>query len=112
MISEVTLLQQRDAERHRRRLEFRTTVRARLWTALREVVPGTRVILFGSITKPGCFNPRSDIDLAFEGLPPGVSSYWVTAELMERLRLPVDVVLLEQCRFRAEIEREGESWML
>ena len=33
------------------------------------------------------------------------------AELEERLHRPVDLLLLNESRFRDKIEREGERWM-
>jgi predicted nucleotidyltransferase len=108
----MTLLQKRDAARRERRLQVRAETRSRLRTALAELIPGTRVILFGSLTRPGLFNDRSDIDLALEHEPPGLGALALMAELMERLGRPVDVVVLDKCRFRAKILREGEVWTL
>jgi predicted nucleotidyltransferase len=108
----VTLLQQRDAARRRRRLELYDQTRCDLRQALTELIPGRRVILFGSLTKPGVFNDRSDIDLALESEPLDMNYLRLTAELMERLGRPVDVVLLDRVRFREKILREGEVWML
>jgi len=62
----MTLLQERDAARRRRRLEVREETRRRLRAALAELVPGAKVIIFGSLAKAGAFNDRSDIDLALE----------------------------------------------
>jgi predicted nucleotidyltransferase len=106
-----TLLQQRDAARARRRLEVYEETRQRLKEALRELIPGHRVILFGSVTRPGVFNDRSDVDLALESEPPQMSVYRLIAELMERLSRPVDVLMLDQCRFQDRIRREGEAWI-
>ena len=105
-----TLLQQRDAARARRRLEVYEDTRRRLKEALAELIPGHKVILFGSLTRPGVFNDRSDVDLALESEPPQMSVYRLIAELMERLRRPVDVVMLDKCRFRERIRQEGEVW--
>ncbi len=109
---ERTLLQKRDAARQQRRLELYSETRRLLRLALAELVPGARVILFGSITKPGVFNDRSDVDLALQEEPAGISGFRLAAELMERLQRPVDVVLLPKCRFREKILREGEPWTL
>lgn len=106
----MTLLQERDAERLRRRIEVYEETRRRLRESLSELVPGQKVILFGSLTKPGIFNDRSDIDLALESEPPQMDAWRLTAELMERLGRPVDVVLLDSCRFAQRIRREGEQW--
>ena len=108
----MTLLQARDAARRQRRLEVRTQVRQRLREALAELMPGAKVIVFGSLTRPGVFNDRSDIDLALETEPPGLSVWRLIGELMERLGRPVDVVLLDRCRFRDQIIRQGEVWTL
>ncbi len=105
------LLQARDAERRRRRLQVRDEVRHRLRSALAELIPGQRVIVFGSLTRPGVFNDRSDVDLALEADPPHMSQYQLTSRLMEMLGRPVDVVLLENSRLREKILREGEVWI-
>ena len=107
----MTLLQQRDLARRQRRLEVYAETRERLREALAQLIPGEKVIVFGSLTKPGVFNDRSDVDLALEKEPAMMNSWTVASELADRLRRPVDVVLLGHCRFRAKIIREGEPWM-
>jgi predicted nucleotidyltransferase len=107
----MTLLQKRDLARRRRRLDVFEETRRRLQSALRELIPGQRVIVFGSLTKPGVFNDGSDVDLALEAEPAQMSAERLTSELMERLDRPVDVLLLSHCRFRNKILREGEAWM-
>jgi predicted nucleotidyltransferase len=77
---------------------------------LAELIPGRKVIVFGSLTKPGVFNDRSDVDLALMDDSSDTDPLTLTAELMERLGRPVDVVRLSQCRFREKIRREGEAW--
>lgn len=62
----MTLLQQRDAARLRRRHDVDQKVRHKLRESLAALIPGQTVILFGSLTKPGVFNDRSDVDLALE----------------------------------------------
>ncbi len=106
----MTLLQQRDWARRQRRLVAYTETRARLRAALAALIPGQKVIVFGSLTKPGVFNDGSDVDVALELEPPGLNLWRLTAELMERLDRRVDVVLLPGCRFRDKILREGEAW--
>jgi predicted nucleotidyltransferase len=107
----MTLLQKRDAARRQRRLEVYADTRRRLRAALADLIPGCKVILFGSLTKPGIFNDRSDVDLALEAPPPHVDAWRLMSDLMERLGRPVDVVLLEKSRFREKIQREGEAWI-
>jgi predicted nucleotidyltransferase len=109
--SSPTLLQHRDAVRARRRLEVYDETRSRLKDALRELIPGQKVFLFGSVTRPGVFNDRSDVDLALESEPPQMSIYRLIAELMARLGRPVDIMMVDQCRFRERIRREGEVWI-
>ena len=106
----MTLLAKRDLARQRRRLEVYTETRRRLREALAELIPGHKVILFGSLTKPGVFNDRSDVDLALGSEPPGMDAWALMSELTERLERTVDVVRLDKCRFREKILREGEVW--
>lgn len=104
------MLARRAAARSRRRLALYEETRRRLRSAIAELMPGQKVIIFGSLTKPGLFNDRSDVDLALESEPAHMSQYQLISRLMERLGRPVDVVLLAQCRFRDKIRREGEAW--
>jgi len=97
--------------RRQRRWEVQAETRAQLKAALAALVPGQQVIVFGSLVKPGRFHDRSDVDLALESEPPGMDSWRLSAELMERLNRPVDVVLLKRCRFREKIRKEGEVWI-
>jgi predicted nucleotidyltransferase len=107
-----TLLFRRDEDRRARRLAVRLQVRLDLRAALEALVPGERVWIFGSLTQPGRFNDRSDVDVALEAEPAIMSAGRLSSELSERLARPVDVVLLEACRFRDKIRREGELWTL
>jgi predicted nucleotidyltransferase len=87
-------------------------VRRDLRAALEALIPGERVWIFGSLTRPGRFNDASDVDVGLEAEPAVMSAGRLSSELTERLARPVDVVLLENCRFRDKIRREGELWML
>ena len=106
----VTRLQQLNAERLAQREALRATVRQQLRTALANLESVGKVIVFGSLVRCGVFHEDSDVDVAFEALPPGWSLYGLTAWLAEQLGRPVDVILLPECRFRGAIEREGEAW--
>lgn len=108
----MTLLQQMDAERAVRRERLRLEARDRLKVALLQLRPAPKVILFGSIAQPGRFNEYSDVDLALENAPEHMSVYQLTSLLAEAIGRPVDVILLDECRFREKILREGETWML
>ncbi len=107
----VTLLQQRDHQRHEARLLLWEETRRSLAVALRELLPGTRVWLYGSLTRRGVFNPASDVDLALTEEPCGKTIWRLQAELEDSLRRPIDLVLLYETRLRDKILREGEEWM-
>lgn len=105
-----TLLQQRDAKRREARLLLWDETRRTLQTALRELSPGTRVFVYGSLAKRGVFNSASDIDLALTEEPRDKTIWLLQAELEERLRRPIDLVLLSETRLRDKILRDGEEW--
>ena len=64
-----------------------------------------KVYLTGSLLREDGFYPFSDIDLAVEGLQEDYFKLLVALEdLMGRW---VDVIELEKCRFREQIERQG-----
>ena len=71
-----------------------------------------QVVVFGSLSKPGRFGELSDVDIALEMAPRGVSVCQLISLLSEFLGRRVDVVLLGECRFAEKIRREGELWML
>ncbi len=108
----MTVLQEMEAERLQNRERLRLQLRRELHAALDELVPARNVIVFGSLAKRGRFTENSDIDVAFESEPAGLSRYQLTSLLAERLGRRVDVVLLPECRFREKILREGEAWTL
>ena len=107
----MTLLQQMEAERLKRRESLRLQTQEELRVALRELLPDEKVIVFGSLVKPGRFSEASDVDVALAAEPTGLSLYQLTGLLAELLGRRVDVVLLPECRFADKIIREGELWM-
>jgi len=104
------LLKAREAQRRKQRETLRAEVRETLRRALAELAPGESVFVFGSLVKSETFHARSDVDVAFEEEPRLCSLYRMQAELEDRLRRPVDVMLLKETRLREKIEREGERW--
>jgi predicted nucleotidyltransferase len=89
----------------------RLAVRERLAAAVREYLPaGSRVWVYGSLTEPGRFREWSDIDLALEGDPPGMSIYLLASLLSERCLRRVDVCLISETRLATAIRGKGESW--
>ncbi|MEO5721230.1 MAG: nucleotidyltransferase domain-containing protein [Chthoniobacterales bacterium] len=105
-----TLLQQRDAQRRDRRRESWNRTRVELRRVLGELVPGESVLVFGSLTRPEAFGDASDVDLALFSEPPGKSLYSLQAEFEERMERRVDLILLEESRFKDNLLREGERW--
>ena len=76
---------------------------------LRDEFHADRVVVFGSLTRPGCFTAWSDVYLAASGLDPRD-----TLRAMEDVHdlsqeIPVNLVDLAACSdsLRREIEREG-----
>ena len=110
MASGSTILQRRAAQRTARLEEQRLGTRNKLACALRGLLPGQKLIVFGSLTRPAQFHERSDVDLALFSEPARMTIFGLIGELEERLARPVDVVVLDQCRFREKILREGELW--
>jgi predicted nucleotidyltransferase len=107
-----TLLEKMQQERLQGRERLRAEVRRQLREVLPQTIPGQRVVVFGSLAKPGRFSEGSDIDLALESEPPDMSLYQLTSLLAERMGRRVDVVLLPESRLRDKILREGETWTL
>lgn len=105
-----TLLQVMEEERAARGERLRSRVRSELRDALRAVVPGTEVRVYGSLTQAGRFTETSDVDLALHAEPADMSICQLIAQLSEVLGRRVDVVLLSKTRLRDKILREGETW--
>jgi predicted nucleotidyltransferase len=108
----MTLLQRIESERREARERLRQETRNELLRLLGELQPAGRVIIFGSVTQAGRFGDTSDVDLALEAEPRGMSVYQFTSLLGERLGRRVDVVVLSESRLAEKIRREGEVWML
>lgn len=108
-----TLLQELHDTRKRAQEALRLSIRQRLRRDLEAIYsPGTRVWLFGSITREGSFDEYSDIDLAVEAPPTGRTLFWLQGELELRVGCAVDVLLIDETRLRSKIERESEMWTL
>ena len=89
----------------------RLAVRERLAAAVSDYLPpGTRLWLYGSLTMPGRFREWSDVDLAIEADPPGMSVYLFASLLAERCGRQVDVCLLSETRLEPGIRQRGEAW--
>lgn len=104
------LLREMHADRVAKREPLRACVREKLRRALSTLLPGSEVVLFGSITQHGAFHQKSDVDLAVMALPAGCSLYGLIAILEEELERSVDVLVLNETRLREKILAEGERW--
>ncbi len=67
------------------------------------------VYMFGSVVRTGKYRPGSDIDIALSGLNK-FDYYAFIGDISELLNKRVDVVLLEECRFRKSIMEKGTKW--
>jgi predicted nucleotidyltransferase len=65
--------------------------------------------MFGSLAKTGQYRPGSDVDIALSGLNK-FDYYAFVGDISEMLNKRVDVVLLEECRFRKAIMEKGIKW--
>lgn len=90
----------RRREQHAQQTLQRRTERARVLAQqaaalLREKFGARRVILFGSLARGALLHPRSDIDLAVEGVPPEV--FWQAWCQVDALsyEFEFDLVMLE-----------------
>ena len=105
-----TLLKRLELQRRERRERLRAATIRSLREALRQVLPGRSVYVYGSLIEPGRFHPRSDVDLALLDEEADRSVFRIQAELEEHVKRPVDLCVLSQTRLRQKIETEGERW--
>jgi predicted nucleotidyltransferase len=65
--------------------------------------------IFGSITSPGRFHPRSDVDIAVRGLNK-FDHFAFIGDISLLIGRSVDVVRLEDCRITESITSKGLKW--
>jgi predicted nucleotidyltransferase len=65
--------------------------------------------IFGSLTRPGRFGARSDVDLAL-ARDPSAQQFRIMSALSLALDHDVDVILIDDCPFAGKIIREGIQW--
>jgi predicted nucleotidyltransferase len=105
------LLRESTAARHAACERERLLVRKRLTAALSQLLPrGSRVWVYGSLVEAGRFREWSDVDLALERDPPGMSIYLMASLLAERCGRRVDLCLIDETRLADTILRRGEPW--
>jgi predicted nucleotidyltransferase len=97
-----------EATLRQRREEAWDVARAAAIT-LRQRFGATRVVVFGSLTRPAQFTRWSDIDLAAWGIPADRSYQAVAAVASLSPHFKIDLVDIEVCRpaLRQVIEQEG-----
>lgn len=101
--------------RHARRIQHLESQRTRLLETLRNSAPRfvrrfpdvTKIVVFGSVVRPGYFREQSDVDLCVAGLPN--AEYWQARLWLERClgTERIDLVRLEDARegMRPFVER-------
>ena len=107
MFPPMRLLEKSLAKKRARAEQARIVALRAAQEALRELMPGEKAVLFGSVAKPGKFRENSDVDVALFATPARVSEFSLQVFLEESLGRSVDVVMLPDCRFREKILREG-----
>ncbi len=65
--------------------------------------------IFGSVTLPGRFSDRSDVDLAVETHKTG-DICALMGDLSMHINRDVDLIPLDQCHFADKIRRIGLTW--
>lgn len=68
-----------------------------------------RAYLFGSVVKPGHFQPDSDVDIAVEQIDPR-QFIAALSEFSMRLNRDVDLIELDKCHFAHRIREKGLLW--
>ena len=85
--------------------------RALLRDSLARHLPGLPVWIYGSVLREDRFQPASDVDLAVEWLPAGMTLDYLQSLVSRDVGREADVGLLERTRLRSRIEAEGERWI-
>jgi hypothetical protein len=103
-------------EKRRQRLEDYENIRRTVLSEIEEAVQvltgqyeWEEIYLFGSILKPGKFQPDSDVDIGVKGLNK-FSLYAFIGDISAILNREVDVVRLEECPFAEKIVKSGVKW--
>lgn len=78
---------------------------------LRERFSARRIVLFGSLARPGAAHEESDVDLAVEGLSPPVEYFSACAAVEAIVQAPLDLVELDRASpsLLARIAAEGRE---
>ncbi|NDC54748.1 MAG: hypothetical protein EBZ74_10820 [Planctomycetia bacterium] len=68
--------------------------------------------VYGSVLHEERFQPTSDVDLAVEWLPAGMTLDYLQSLVSRDVGREADVCLLAQTRLRTQIAAEGERWIV
>lgn len=71
-------------------------------------MPGVAVWIYGSLVKPGRFHDWSDVEVALESLPAGMTLEYLQSLLSADVGCEVDVCLIDRTRRKPVIEGSGE----
>jgi predicted nucleotidyltransferase len=109
-----TYITQARKRKKARRETQRRTMLDNVWLVLERLIDHVafdEAIVFGSVTKPGMFTDRSDIDVGFWNLK-NEQYFFTMAFLSRELDRDVDVIQLETAadRLRTKILQEGIRW--
>lgn len=85
--------------------------RSLLRESLARHVPETGVWVYGSLVKAGRFHEWSDVDVALESLPAGMTLEYLQSLLSADVGREVDVCLIDRTRLKPVIEGTGERWI-
>jgi len=88
-----------------------TRTRDLLRAALARHISETPVWAFGSLVAPGRFHEWSDVDVALEWLPSGMTLEYLQSLLSADVGREADVCLINRTRLKPTIERSGERWI-
>lgn len=113
MSFDTSVLDRAIAERHAEWERRRVAMLARVLAVLDEVAPSfgvQRAYIFGSLSQPGRYHERSDVDIAVEW-PRGKAGFFdLAGDVSQRIGQDIDIQPLDQIPFADKIRREGILW--
>jgi hypothetical protein len=114
MAFDTSLLNRALAQRRAERERERRVVLDRVLALLDELGPRygiSQAYIFGSVTRAGRFDERSDVDIAVEQMDPE-DFFDAMGAFSMALGREVDLIELRKCRFADRIRRQGIRWGL
>lgn len=105
------LLASQPEQRRRNDAAIAGCTRGLLRESLSRHVPGTAVWVYGSLVRPGRFHEWSDVDVALESLPAGMTLEYLQSLLSADVGREADICLIDGTRLKSVIEGSGERWI-